>query len=168
MKGSVKRVHNALVAAGYSADFLRFAESTRSSEEAAAAVGCAVGQIAKSLVFRTRTDDRPVLVIASGANRVGPERVSDIVGDGIAQADATFVRARTGFAIGGVAPLGHKDAPIVVIDEDLLAFDTIWAAAGAPNVVFRIDPCHLEAMTGGVVARVREDRASLTLVSSRR
>lgn len=157
LKGSVKRVYDALRAAGYPTDFLRFEESTRSSEEAAAAVGCAVGQIAKSLVFRTRTDDRLVLVIASGANRVNPERVSHVVGDGIAQADASFVRTRTGFAIGGVAPLGHKDTPIAVIDEDLLAFDAIWAAAGAPNAVFRLDPRDLEAMTGGVVARVRSD-----------
>lgn len=157
LKGSVKRVHDALVAAGYPADLVRFEESTRSSEEAAAAVGCAVAQIAKSLVFRTVTDDRPVLVIASGANRVDSERVARVVGDDVGPADAAFVRARTGFAIGGVAPLGHKEAPIAVIDEDLLALDVIWAAGGAPNAVFRLDPRDLPRMTGGAVARIREE-----------
>lgn len=157
LKGSVKRVHDALVAAGYPVEITRFAEGTRSSEEAAAAVGCAVAQIAKSLVFRATDSDRPVLVIASGANRVDPDRVAACIGEDVAGPDAGFVRKRTGFAIGGVAPVGHKEAPVTVIDEDLLSLDAIWAAAGAPDAVFRLDPAALPAMTGGTVARVKPD-----------
>ncbi len=157
LKGSVKRVHDALVAAGYPAEIVRFADSTRSSEEAAAAVGCAVGQIAKSLVFRGGESERVVLVVASGANQVDPERVAALVGEAVERPDAGFVRTRTGFAIGGVAPLGHKEPPVAVIDEDLLQYEAIWAAAGAPNAVFRLAPRHLPAMTGGIVGRVKAD-----------
>lgn len=157
LKGSVKRVHDALLAAGYEADIVRFGDSARTSEEAAAAVGCKLAQIAKSLVFRTENGDRPVLVIASGANRVDADRVTDALGEAIARADAGYVRAKTGFAIGGVAPLGHKEQPLTVIDVDLLRFSEIWAAAGAPDAVFRLDPAHLETMTGGMVADVKLD-----------
>lgn len=155
LKGSVKRVHDALAALGHTPEIVRFAESTRSAEEAAAAVGCRVGQIAKSLVFRTCETDRPVLVIASGANRVAPERVGEVLGEAIARVDAGYVRARTGFAIGAVAPLGHSERLLTVIDRDLLAHEAIWAAAGAPNAVFRLDPRELEGLTGGVVAAIK-------------
>lgn len=155
LKGSVKRVHDALAALGHTPEIVRFAESTRSSEDAAVAVGCRVGQIAKSLVFRTREMDQPVLVIASGANQVDPERVGKVLGHAIARVDADYVRKRTGFAIGGVAPLGHKERLLTVIDRDLLGYDEIWAAAGAPNAVFRLDPRALEAITDGAVADVK-------------
>lgn len=155
LKGSVKRVHDALVAAGYPAEIVRFPAGTRSSEAAAAAVGCAVAQIAKSLVFQAPESDRPVLVIASGANQVDLEAVARLLGEPVARADAAFVRARTGFAIGGVAPLGHKEPPLCVIDADLLRYDAIWAAAGAPDAVVRLDPQQLAGMTNGRIGDIK-------------
>ena len=152
LKGSVKRVRDALAERGHDFELIRFPQGTRTSEEAAAAVGCAV---AKSLVFRGAGDGRPVLVIASGANRVDVEKVAAVAGQGLERADAAFVRERTGFAIGGVAPVGHKEPPIVAIDADLLGYHEIWAAAGAPDAVFRLDPRRLPELTGGRVGDVK-------------
>jgi prolyl-tRNA editing enzyme YbaK/EbsC (Cys-tRNA(Pro) deacylase) len=126
----------------------------RTAEEAAAAVGCKVGEIAKSLVFRAASG-RPVLVVASGVHQVNEKTISALVGEPIARADARFVREATGFAIGGVPPVGHRTAPIALIDETLMAFDEIWAAAGTPNAVFRLTPADLVALTGGTVAAVK-------------
>jgi prolyl-tRNA editing enzyme YbaK/EbsC (Cys-tRNA(Pro) deacylase) len=133
---------------------LEFEATTRTAADAAAAIGCTVAQIAKSLVFRGAGSDRPVLVVASGVNRVDETKVADAIGEGIARADADFVREATGFAIGGVPPVGHKIAPTVLIDESLLAFPEIWAAAGTPNAVFRLTPPDLVALTGGRVAAI--------------
>jgi prolyl-tRNA editing enzyme YbaK/EbsC (Cys-tRNA(Pro) deacylase) len=119
----------------------------------AAAVGATVGQIAKSLVFRSRSG-RPVLVVASGSNRVDESKVGAILGEPIGRADADFVRVNTGFAIGGVPPVGHAVTPTVLIDADLQAFDIIWAAAGTPNAVFRLRPADLPELTGGRFADV--------------
>lgn len=130
--------------------------STRTAEEAAAAVGCSVAQIAKSLVFRTRETARPVLVVASGANRVDETSVGALIGERIERADPDFVRRCTGFVIGGVPPVGHAEPPLVLIDEDLAGFGEIWAAAGTPNAVFRLTPADLVAMTGGRVAAVKK------------
>ena len=127
---------------------------TRTAADAAAAIGCTVSQIGKSLIFRASESGRPVLVVASGTNRVDEQSVSRIVGERIGRADATFVREKTGFAIGGVPPVGHATAPIVLIDEDLLRFDEIWAAAGTPNAVFKLTPKQLVGLTGGRVARI--------------
>lgn len=126
---------------------VEFSRSTRTSEEAAAAVGCAVGQIAKSLVFRA-ADGRPVLVVASGANRVDEKKVRALLGVKVERADADFVRATSGYAIGGVAPVGHAVAPVVLLDADLQAYSDIWAAAGTPNAVFRLTPADLVGLTG--------------------
>ncbi len=156
LKGSLLRVQDALAAKGFEIEVTTFPESTRTSAEAAAAIGCSVGQIAKSLVFRAAESDRPVLVIASGDNRVDTGKVAALLGETIARADADFVRARTGFAIGGVAPVAHKEPPLVLIDRDLLTHDRIWAAAGAPNAVFPLAPRDLEALTGGGVADIRQ------------
>ena len=123
--------------------------------DAAAAVGCTVAEIAKSLVFRAKESGRSVLVIASGTNRVDEKKISALLGEKIGRADADFVRAKTGFAIGGVPPVGHAEAPATLIDEDLLTFETIWAAAGTPNAVFKLKPGELEALTGGRVADVK-------------
>ena len=153
--GSVARVTGALQEQGLDIEIRRFPQGTRTSEEAAAAVGCEVAQIAKSLVFRAEQTDRPVLVIASGANRVDLEAVAELLGEGVGRADGRWVRERTGFAIGGVAPVAHSEPLPILIDEDLLAFDEIWAAAGAPDAVFRLAPSDLVAMTGGKVARLR-------------
>ncbi len=134
---------------------MEFDAGTRTAADAAAAIGCTVAQIGKSLIFRASESGRPVLVVASGTNRVDEQSVRRIVGERIGRADATFVREKTGFAIGGVPPVGHATAPIVLIDEDLLRFDEIWAAAGTPNAVFRLTPEQLVGLTGGRVARIR-------------
>jgi prolyl-tRNA editing enzyme YbaK/EbsC (Cys-tRNA(Pro) deacylase) len=155
LKGSVKRVHDTLVAGGWPADLRRVDASAKTSAGAAAEVGCTVAQIAKSLVFKGAESGKAVLVIASGANTVDPVRVEALVGEATERADAAFVRQATGFAIGGVAPLGHTADIVAAIDEDLLRFDQIWAAGGAPDIVFPLDPRELPAMTGGVVGRVR-------------
>ena len=133
---------------------VEFADSTRTSEEAAAAIGCIVSQIAKSLIFKTATTNRPVLVVASGTNRVDEKKVGALIGEKIARADADFVRANTGYAIGGVPPTGHAVAPLTLLDEDLQRYEVIWAAAGAPNAVFRLTPGDLAALTGASYADV--------------
>jgi prolyl-tRNA editing enzyme YbaK/EbsC (Cys-tRNA(Pro) deacylase) len=135
-------------------DVLEFDAGTRTAEDAAAAIGCEVAQIAKSLVFRAASG-RPVLVVASGAHRVDEKTVAALVGEPITRANADFVRDATGFAIGGVPPVGHRTAPVALIDESLLAFEEIWAAAGTPNAVFRLTPADLMALTGGTVAAVK-------------
>ena len=129
--------------------------STRTAAEAAAAIGCEVAQIAKSLVFRGLTTNRPVLVVASGVNRVDEALVAALIGEPIGKADAEFVRARTGFAIGGVAPVGHTEAPISVLDEDLMELGETWAAAGTPHAVFKLLPSQLVELTGAVPSRVK-------------
>jgi len=156
LKGSAQRVQAALDAHGLAAEVREFPASTRTSAEAAAAIGCAVGQIAKSLVFRARESDRAVMVIASGVNRVDEKAVAARLGEPIGRADADFVRARTGYAIGGVPPVGHPTPLPTFIDRDLLGYDEIWAAAGTPNAVFRLLPADLVALTGGEVADIRQ------------
>lgn len=147
------RVQEAL---GPGFEVLEFEASTRSAAEAAAALGCDVAQIAKSLVFRTTASDRPVLVVASGAHRVSEERVATVLGEPIGRADATFVRERTGFAIGGVPPVGHAEPLPTIVDETLAQYEVIWAAGGTPNAVFRLTFDDLVRITGGTVAAVAE------------
>lgn len=132
--------------------------AVRTSQQAAEALGVAVGQIAKSVIFRRVADDRPVLVIASGDRRVDEQRVAARTG-ALARADAAFVKARTGFSIGGVAPLAHATEPVTLIDRELFRFDEIWAAAGHPNGVFRLHPADLEGLTGAPVADVTQPPA---------
>jgi prolyl-tRNA editing enzyme YbaK/EbsC (Cys-tRNA(Pro) deacylase) len=151
---SVERVRAALLAAGHPDTIQVFPDGTRSAAEAAAAVGCAVAQIAKSIVFRAGA--RAVLVIASGANRVDMGKVGGAIGQGVKRADGAWVRDVTGFAIGGVSPLGHLAPPILLLDRDLLALDLVWAAAGSPQHVFRTSPAELLRITGATVAEVRE------------
>jgi prolyl-tRNA editing enzyme YbaK/EbsC (Cys-tRNA(Pro) deacylase) len=133
---------------------LEFDQSTRTSAEAAAAIGCAVAQIAKSLIFRAARTNRPVLVIASGPDRVDERKVEALLGEAIKRADADFVRDMTGYSIGGVPPVGHQVEPVVLIDEALTRFDIIWAAAGTPNAVFKLTPADLLQLTGGRVAAI--------------
>jgi prolyl-tRNA editing enzyme YbaK/EbsC (Cys-tRNA(Pro) deacylase) len=135
-------------------EVLEFDTSTRTAAEAAAAIGCTVGQIAKSLIFRATETGRPVLAIASGSVRVDEARLSKLLGEPIGRADATFVREQTGFAIGGVPPVGHRNAQVIFIDDTLLGFETIWAAGGTPNAVFRLSPSDLLRLTGGTVAAI--------------
>lgn len=135
-------------------EVLEFGTSTRTAADAAAAIGCTVGQIAKSLIFRALDSDRAVLAIASGSVRVDEARLAELLGEGIGRADAAFVREHTGFAIGGVPPIGHRSESVIFIDESLLTFDTIWAAGGTPNAVFRLTPDDLVRLTGGTVADI--------------
>jgi len=128
---------------------LEFDASTRTAADAAAAIGCEVAQIAKSLIFRGVTSGQAVLIIASGVDRVDEKKAAAAIGEPIARADADFVRETTGFAIGGVPPVGHKTKPIVLVEESLLGFEQIWAAAGTPNAVFRLTPSDLVELTGG-------------------
>lgn len=151
---AVRRVRAAI---GPGHEVRTFDASTRTSAEAAAAIGCTVAQIAKSIVFRARDSGRPVLVVLSGAQRASEAKVAALLGERIARADADFVRGRTGYAIGGVPPVAHREPPVVVVDAGLRAFDTIWAAAGTPNAVFATTFDALVAMSGATVAQVAED-----------
>jgi len=156
LKDSAQRVQAALDASGIALQVREFPASTKTSQEAAAAVGCSVAQIAKSMIFRAAASDRPVLVVASGANRVDEKKVAALIGEKIERATPDFVRAKTGYAIGGVPPVGHAEPPVVVIDEDLLALEVLWAAAGTPNAVFRLTPAELKQLIGGQVAAVKQ------------
>lgn len=131
-----KRFRDAASALGLDVEVHELAESSRTAEEAAAACGCAVGQIVKSLVFKGADSERPILLLVSGANRVDQKGVAKQIGEALVRPDAQFVRDVTGYAIGGIPPLGHKQALTTYIDEELLDHDTIWAAAGTPNSVF--------------------------------
>jgi prolyl-tRNA editing enzyme YbaK/EbsC (Cys-tRNA(Pro) deacylase) len=154
-KSSVGRVRQTLAALGVETEIKEFSASTRTSADAAAAIGCSVAQIAKSLVFRAKPSGRAVLVMASGANRVDEAKLAAKLGETIGKADADFVRTETGFAIGGVAPVGHGIRLKTLIDADLLQFDVIWAAAGSPNSVFRLTPDDLVRITQGEVADLK-------------
>lgn len=129
-------------------------DSTRTAQEAAAALRCEVAQIAKSLVFRGEESGDAVLVIASGADRVDEQRLAEVIGEPVGKADADFVRARTGFGIGGVPPVGHAEQIRTLIEERLLAFEPIWAAAGTPHHVFPVSSDELRRVTGGEVVAV--------------
>lgn len=155
LSASAQRVQDALAARGLALQVVELAQSTRTSPEAAAAVGCHVGQIVKSIIFRAKESDRVVLVLTSGANRVNEHAVAEVLGEPLAKADAEFVHTRTGFVIGGVAPIGHAEPPVTFIDEDLLQHSEIWAAAGTPNALFKLTPQDLLVLTEGRVARVK-------------
>jgi len=152
---SAQTVQDALRTLGFANTVIEMPGTTRTSAEAAQAVGCEVAQIAKSLIFKTKRTQRPVLVIASGANRVDTKKVRAVLGEKLSKPDADFVRQHTGFVIGGVPPVGHTGKLETFIDEDLLKFDTIWAAAGTPFAVFQLTPGELVAMTGGQVMAVK-------------
>ena len=152
---SAARVQAVLEMAGLGVEVRELAASTRTAAEAAAAVGCTVAQLAKSIVFRARRSGRPILVVVSGVNRVDERRIEPLVGEPLGKADADFVRDRTGFAIGGVPPVGHLERIEVFIDRDLLALEEIWAAAGTPNAVFRLTPQDLVRITNGRVVPLK-------------
>ncbi|HEY6543251.1 MAG TPA: YbaK/EbsC family protein [Ktedonobacteraceae bacterium] len=152
---SVKKVQQTLKSLGFSDEIVVFPDSTRTAIEAAQAVGCSVGQIVKSLVFRGAHSHKPVLALVSGANRVNEKRLGLLVGEEIEKADADFVRQHTGFAVGGVPPVGHVARLATFIDRDLLQYDEIWAAAGSPHAVFRLTPGDLQRMTGGEVVTLQ-------------
>ncbi|MCA1900254.1 MAG: YbaK/EbsC family protein [Chloroflexi bacterium] len=152
---SAQKIQNLLNELGYPYAVIESLESTRTAQEAADRAGCQLGQIVKSLIFRGKTSGKPILVLTSGANRVDEKRISEYAGEPIARADADFVRAATGFAIGGVPPIGHVQKMETYLDEDFLVFETVWAAAGTPNAIFELKTEDLKKMTGAVVARVK-------------
>ena len=149
-----QKVQDALEAKGFALGVVELPDSTRTAAEAAQAIGCQVGQIVKSLVFKTRQTERPVLVLASGSNRVNEGKIEQLAGEPVSKADAGFVYRHTGFAIGGVPPLGNDTPLETFIDQDLLNYAEVWAAAGTPHAVFRLRPADLEAMTGGKVVAI--------------
>ena len=149
-----QKVQDALKQGGYTYQVIEMPESTRSAREAAEALGCQVAQIAKSLVFKGRQTQKPYLVIASGINRVNEAVLNTLVGEPIEKASADFVLEKTGFAIGGVPPLGHIQTLKTLIDEDLLQYEQIWAAAGSSHAVFQLASADLAAMTGGMIVRI--------------
>ena len=154
LKTSARKVQDALDAAGLSCEVVEMPKTTRTAREAAAAAGCTVGQIVKSLVFKGSRTQKPYLVVASGVNRVNESILADMVNEPVEMSDAEFVREKTGFTIGGVPPLGHAQPPETYIDQDLLQHEEIWAAAGTPNAIFKLTPADLRAITGGRVINI--------------
>lgn len=152
---SAQRVQDLLLRLGHPNRVVVLPDSARTAQEAADAIGCDVAQIAKSIIFRMKESDKPLLVVASGINRVNEKRVSEAVRETLGKADADFVRERTGFVIGGVAPLGHTEPVRTLIDEDLFRFGTLWAAAGHPKAVFEMTPRQLADMTQGQVLAIK-------------
>lgn len=156
ISSSARKVQLALQAVGISQSVVELPDSTRTAPEAAQAIGCEVGQIAKSLVFRGKRSNRAVLVIASGANRVSEKKLEKLIEEPLGKADADFVHQQTGFAIGGIPPVGHEKPLPTFIDEDLLQYPEIWAAAGTPHAVFRIAPQELVVITGGRICEIKQ------------
>jgi len=155
MSLNARRFQEVLDGLGLSRRVQEMEQTTRSAQDAARAVGCQVGQIAKSLVFKGAASRQAFLVITSGANRVNEAALARILGEPVLKADADFVRAQSGYAIGGVPPVGHAHPLAVFIDEDLLQHATIWAAAGSPQAVFHLTPQELQRITGGQVVCVK-------------
>ncbi len=152
---SARRVQQALENLGFTMHVIELPGSTRTAAEAAQAVGSQIGQIVKSLIFKTKRSQRPVLVIASGANRVDERRLEALIGEPLGKADADFVRQHTGFAIGGIPPVGHTEKMDTYIDIDLLQYAQVWAAAGTPHAVFALNPNDLQRMTGGKIVTIK-------------
>ena len=155
----VQRVARVLQEQGHPHTPVMLDDAARTAQQAADALGIAVGQIAKSIIFRRKSDDAAVLVVTSGDRRVDEGKVDALVGK-TGRADADFVKARTGYTIGGVAPVGHLQPPVTLIDRELFRFDEIWAAAGHPHGVFRLRPDDLVRLTGAPVADVAQEPAA--------
>jgi len=152
---SAQSVQDALSKKGMEAKIVELPASTRTAEDAAKAISCQVAQITKSIVFRTKHTSKPILVLVSGINRVNEKTVARAIGEEIVKADADFTREVTGFAIGGIPPIGHKQKIDTYIDEDLLQYKELWAAAGTPNAVFSLESSVLEDLTGGTVIAIK-------------
>lgn len=148
LKEAAQRVQDAAGRLGLAVEVVEMTQSTRTAEEAAAAAGCVVGQIVKSLVFRGKQTGKPFLLLVSGSNRVNEKAVAKVLGETLTRPDAQYVRDLTGYAIGGIPPLGHREPIDTWIDEDLLRYDAVWAAAGTPEAIFKVAPADLQAKTG--------------------
>lgn len=155
LKESAQQVQNKLMELGYPNKVIELPDSTRTAQEAADAIGCEVAHIAKSIIFRLKNSDKPLLVVASGVNRINEKQIGNQLSEKLGKADADFVREHTGFVIGGVPPLGHLESILTLIDEDLFQYDEIWAAAGHPRAVFQLTPEQLMDMTKGKVICVK-------------
>jgi len=155
LSATAQKVQDLLLSLGFKCEVIEFQESTRTAQEAADRAGCSLGQITKSLIFKGRTTGKPILVLTSGANRVDEKKFSEYAGEPIGRADADFVREVTGFAIGGVPPVGHIQKMDTYLDQDLMQFNTIWAAAGTPNAIFELTPDALQKMTEGKIVKVK-------------
>ena len=152
---SAQKIQDLLYSLGYNYAVIEHAESTRTAQEAADRAGCELGQIVKSLIFQGKTTGKPILVLTSGTNRVDEKLISEYAAEPIKRADVEFVRAVTGFAIGGVPPIGHNKKMETYLDEDLQQYLVIWAAAGTPNAIFELTPSDLQKMTNGITTRVK-------------
>lgn len=153
---SAQSVQDSLASRGFKCKVVVLADSARTANDAASAIGCDEGQIVKSLIFRTKSSDRAILILASGPNRVKEETIESKLDEKIIKADAEYVRQITGFAIGGIPPVGHKQKiEHIFIDEDLLTYDSVWAAAGTPHAVFNIPSADLLEMTKGIVISIK-------------
>ena len=152
---SAQKIQTLLNSLGYNYTVIEHAESTRTTHEAADRAGCELGQIVKSLIFRGKTSGKPILVLTSGANRVDEKRISEYAGESISRADADFVRTVTGYAIGGVPPIGHNEKMETYLDEDFLQYKMVWAAAGTPNAIFELTMDDLQKMTEGKITQVK-------------
>ena len=155
LSSSAQKFQDLLTSLGYDYTVIEHAESTRTAQEAADRASCELGQIVKSLIFKGKSTNKPILVLTSGANRVDEKRIREYAGEGIGKADADFVRAVTGFAIGGVPLIGHIQKMETYIDEDFLQYQTVWAAAGTPNAIFELKAEDLQKMTNGKVVQVK-------------
>jgi prolyl-tRNA editing enzyme YbaK/EbsC (Cys-tRNA(Pro) deacylase) len=155
LSDTAQKFQEHLRALGFANTVVEHEQTTRTSAEAAEAVGCELGQIAKSLIFKGKQSGKALLVIASGLNRVDEKKLRALAGEKVERPDADFVRQKTGFAIGGVPPVGHAERLDTFIDESLMHYDTVWAAAGTPNAVFPLTPADLVKMTGGKVADLK-------------
>ncbi|MBP7565848.1 MAG: YbaK/EbsC family protein [Burkholderiaceae bacterium] len=155
----VQRVARELERLGHAHAPVMLDGAARTAQEAADALGVQLGQIAKSIIFRRKSDEAAVLVVTSGDRRVDEKKVAALVG-ALGRADADFVRGRTGFAIGGVSPVAHTHKPVTLIDRELLRFGEVWAAAGHPHGVFRLAPADLERLTGAPLADVTQEPAA--------
>jgi prolyl-tRNA editing enzyme YbaK/EbsC (Cys-tRNA(Pro) deacylase) len=152
---SAQKVQDALTSLGFDYTVIEHAGSTRTAQEAADRAGCELGQIVKSLIFKGKDSGKPILVLTSGANRVDEKRISEYAGEAIVRPDADYVRSVTGFAIGGVPPIGHIQKMETYIDDDFQMYGTIWAAAGTPNAIFELKTGDLQKMTCGRVVQVK-------------
>jgi prolyl-tRNA editing enzyme YbaK/EbsC (Cys-tRNA(Pro) deacylase) len=155
LSSSARKIQDLLHSLGYDYTVIEHIESTRTAQEAADRAGCELGQIVKSLIFKGKASGKPIIVLTSGANRVDEKRIAEYAGEAIGKADADFVRAVTGFAIGGVPPIGHLQKIETFMDEDFLQYETVWAAAGTPNAIFELKTADLQKMTEATVVRVK-------------
>ena len=155
LSASAQKVQKALEELDMQLEVIELPGSTRTAVEAAQAIGCQVGQIVKSLIFKGKRSKQPVLVLASGPNRVNEKKIESLIGEPLGKANADFVRQHTGFAIGGVPPLGHSEKLRTYIDQDLLQHTTIWAAAGTPHAVFQLKSQDLVNVTSGEVIDIK-------------